>query len=90
MYHLRFDKQAILDIAKLKRSEPMAFAKVSKLLAELREHPYTGTGKPKRLSGNRSSQWSRRISDKHRLVYSISEETVVVIVVAAWGHYDAK
>ena len=46
------------------------------LLTELQEHPRTGTGKPDPLSGGRAGQWSRRISQKHRLVYEI-EETIV-------------
>lgn len=90
MYTLRFDEQALVDLAKLKRNLPSAFDKASKLLEELREHPCTGTGKPKPLSGDRVGQWSRRITDKHRLVYKVLDTEVVVIVVSAWGHYDDK
>lgn len=53
MYILRFDEQALIDLAKLKKNLPSAFEKASKLLGELREHPCTGTGKPKPLSGDR-------------------------------------
>ena len=45
--------------------------KLANILRELVEHPTTGTGKPKQLSSDRAGQWSRKISNKHRLVYTI-------------------
>ena len=92
MYQLRFDDEATEGIARLKKSEPAAFKKLVKLLSELQEHPKTGTGKPKPLGGDRAGQWSRHISDKHRLVYLIDEDEVVSIVevLSVWGHYDDK
>ena len=50
MYTLVFAPQALEDLSKLKKSEPAAFKKAGKLLAELQEHPQTGTGKPELLS----------------------------------------
>lgn len=49
-----------------------------------------GTGKPEPLSGDRSGQWSRRITQKHRLIYEIEENIVTVDVLSAYGHYDDK
>ena len=90
MYTLTFAPQALEDLAKLKKSEPAAFKKAGKLLGELQEHPKTGTGRPETLSGDRSGQWSRRISQKHRLIYEIKEEVVNVAVLSSYGHYDDK
>ena len=90
MYTLKFSPQALEDLSKLKKSEPIAFKKAGKLLAELQEHPQTGTGKPEPLSGDRSGQWSRRITQKHRLVYEIEENIVTVDILSAYGHYDDK
>ncbi|GHT38810.1 hypothetical protein FACS189427_13060 [Planctomycetales bacterium] len=39
-------------------------------------------------AGNRSGFWSQRINQEHRLVYSIEDEIVTVIVVSAKGHYE--
>ena len=61
-----------------------------KLIDELTEHPTTGTGKPEPLSGDRAGQWSRRISGKHRLIYLIDNENVVVLLLSAYSHYDDK
>jgi len=79
---------AIKDIDKLIKSgnQPL-LKKFRKLIQELEEHPETGTGKPERLRNNLSGFWSRRISQEHRLVYSIEREKVIVTVVSAFDHY---
>ena len=69
---------------------PKAFQKAVRLLNELSEHPKTGTGSPEPLRGDRSGQWSRRITNKHRLVYEIQELEVIVLVLTAYGHYEDK
>ena len=49
MYELDFTEQSQKEIAKLKKSDAQAYKKLKLLLAELREHPYTGTGHPHQL-----------------------------------------
>ena len=90
MYEIEYQEQALLDIAKLKRDEPAAYKKVVSFLQELKEHPKTGTGHPEPLKGKPEGRWSRQISKKHRLVYRIYETEVVVLVIAAYGHYEDK
>ena len=89
-YFLDFTDEAEKGMSKLKRNEKFAYIKLEKLLLELSEHPKIGTGKPEQLSGNRSGQWSRRITDKHRLVYEIFDNRVLVLVVSTYGHYGDK
>ena len=90
MYHVVYSEKAEADLAKLKRSEPATYKKVVKLLNELMLHPRTGTGHPEPLKGDRSGQWSRTITKKHRLIYEIFENEVYVDVLSAYGHYDDK
>lgn len=52
--------------------------KINKLLIEIQRHPFEGMGKPEPLKGNLSAYGSRRISLKHRLVYSVANETVTI------------
>lgn len=49
-----------------------------------------GTGHPKPLGSNRVGEWSRKITDKHRLIYTIDNEQIIVLVISAYGHYDDK
>jgi toxin YoeB len=90
IYEIEYEKQAKEDISFLKRHEPQAYKKLESLLWELESHPQTGTGHPKPLGGNRAGQWSRKIDQKHRLVYKIEEDIVVVLVLSAMGHYGDK
>jgi toxin YoeB len=89
-YFVDIKEKAQFDLVRLRKSEPKMYEKALKLIGELYEHPRTGTGKPKQLSGNRAGQWRRKISDKHRLVYEIHDQVVEVLVLSAYGHYDDK
>jgi len=90
MYTITYSPKAQEGLAKLKRSEPASFKKAVKLLNEIAEHPKTGTGHPEPLKGDRSGQWSRAITKKHRLIYEIFETEIHVDVLSAYGHYDDK
>ncbi len=90
MYKIDYSKEARIDLTKLRRNEPAAFEKASKLIEELKIHPRTGTGKPKMLAGDMSGYWSRRITEKHRLVYTIEDNILKVLVLASSGHYSDK
>lgn len=85
-----FSPTAEKDIIFLKKSEPQAFKKLEKLLKELRIHPFSGTGKPELLKYDLKGYWSRRITHKHRLVYQVDEEKILVMLVSAQGHYFDK
>jgi len=89
-YTLYFTDEAKKDLAGLKKNEPAAFKKVKTLLTELQQHPMTGTGKPKPLGYGYRGFFSRRITKKHRLVYSIDDEKITVLIIAASGHYQDK
>ncbi|BDE80988.1 Txe/YoeB family addiction module toxin [Porphyromonas somerae] len=65
------------------------FKKIESLLSELEEHPTTGTGKPEQLKGVEGI-WSRRIDKKNRLLYTIKEDKILVLVLSAMGHYYDK
>ncbi|MBP3789651.1 MAG: Txe/YoeB family addiction module toxin [Prevotella sp.] len=90
MYIIRYTEDAKNDLLRLQRNEPKAFAKVSRFIQELAEHPKTGTGHPEPLKGLPQGRWSREITKKHRLVYRIFDNEVVVLVISAYGHYDDK
>ena len=90
-YFIDYTDEAEIDILKLRKSgDKKVFKKLHLLIAELKEHPTTGTGKPEQLKHYKEPTWSRRISDKHRLVYRIQEEVVTVLIIAAFGHYEDR
>lgn len=86
-YRLDFTKRAQEDIDFHRKSGNIAVLnKISDLLNELAEHPFTGTGKPEALKHRLSGIWSRRINREHRLVYEVMESAVVIH--QAKGHYN--
>lgn len=89
-YTLEFEEQALKEIKSLKKSEKQAYNKLIKILEELRHHPTTGSGKPELLKYNYSGFYSRRISQKHRVIYSVNDCEIIVNVISAKGHYDDK
>ncbi len=88
LYEIVLSDKAEQDLIKLAKSEPKAYKKAIKLIQELEEHPKTGTGKPEVLKGFDGDVYSRRITQKHRLVYRIVETEIIVNVVSSYGHYD--
>jgi toxin YoeB len=90
MYKISLSIQAEKDLLILRKSEPNAYKKALELIKELALHPKTGTGKPQLKKYDLAGLYSRRITQKHRLVYSIDDHVVTVFVISAKGHYDDK
>jgi toxin YoeB len=86
-YTLRFSEQAKDDIRLHKKSGNKSVVnKITLLLQELVLHPFSGTGKPEPLQHALTGCWSRRINREHRLVYEVSENTILIL--SAKGHYE--
>ena len=73
LYEIDFTPIAIKSISKYKKSNPVQYKKLVKLLNELMEHPRIGTGHPEPHKSGDSLTYSRRISKKDRLIYDIYE-----------------
>lgn len=52
----------------------------------LRGIPSTGTGKPEPLKHNLSGLWSRRLSQKDRVIYNYDADYIYIFAIG--GHYD--
>lgn len=90
-YIIKLEPKAIKDIVELKKvGNKAVITKIEKILMELQEHPKTGTGQVEALKDNLSGFWSRRINKFDRLIYTIEEDIVTVIVISAKGHYGDK
>jgi toxin YoeB len=90
IYTIRFSDDAEETVAKYKKSNPIAYKKLSKLLLEIAEHPREGTGHPEPLTGGNNIRYSRHISGKDRIIYNIYDDTVIVVILSVEGHYDDK
>lgn len=72
----------------MRESDKNLHKSLRKLLKEMlrSDDPSTGTGKPEPLKHNLSGLWSRRISQKDRLVYKWDD--IYIYIFAMGGHYD--
>ncbi|MBR5634638.1 MAG: Txe/YoeB family addiction module toxin [Prevotella sp.] len=61
--------------------------RITALLADIQQHPFKGIGKPEPLKGDLQGKWSRRITDEHRMVYSVSDGCIYVYVFSLRYHY---
>ena len=64
--------------------------RISALLKDIMEHPYTGIGKPEPLKYDLAGKWSRRINAEHRLIYSVNENIITVYVFSLRYHNSKK
>ncbi len=60
--------------------------KIAKLTVSIIENPYKGTGKPEALKYDLAPKWSRRITQEHRYVYLVQDDTLFIYSLK--GHYE--
>lgn len=60
-------------------TEPRTAKKVLELVEDIRRHPFEGLGKPEPLKYMGGNCWSRRITQEHRLVYQVTNDTVELL-----------
>ena len=88
MYKIVLSDQARKEYLYFFQSENKAIInKISALLQDMAEHPYTGIGKPEALRYELAGKWSRRINSEHRIVYSVHEDTIEIYVFSMRYHY---
>ena len=59
--------------------------KINDLIKDIQRNRNEGLGKPEPLKHELGGYWSRRIDDKNRLVYKITDTEI--IIVACSNHY---
>ena len=53
--------------------------KINALIKDIERDPFVGIGKPEPLKYELAGCWSRRITDEHRLVYIVEDESVSIV-----------
>lgn len=71
----------------LRTQDKRLHKKLCAILREmLRADPAIGIGKPEPLRHNLSGLWSRRISQRDRVIYRFDDHAIYVFAIG--GHYD--
>jgi toxin YoeB len=81
---IQFSRQVLKDAKKLRTAN--LETNLKGLLDILKQNPYEPPYE--KLSGNLQGYYSRRINIKHRLVYSVDNQTKTIRIVSVWSHYE--
>lgn len=86
MRTVEFIGDAFDEFADWAKQDKKIYQRIVRLITECRRTPFEGTGKPEALKANLSGFWSRRITDEHRFIYRVTEDTIIIH--SLQGHYD--
>ena len=77
------------DKAKIRKNFPKATQnRLVRMVHEMLETPFEGIGKPEPLKYELTNLWSRRLTNKDRVVYYVENDTVNIV--SYLSHYDDK
>lgn len=80
-----FHAEAFFEFTQWAQIDKQARKKIEELIKDILRNPFDGIGKPEPLKADRIGQWSRRITDEHRLIYRVKDESIEII--SCRGHY---
>lgn len=60
--------------------------RINLLIKDCLRSPFEGLGKPEPLIGDLSGFWSRRIDEKNRLVYEVTDSAITIL--SCRYHYE--
>ncbi|MGB3293050.1 MAG: Txe/YoeB family addiction module toxin [Phormidesmis sp.] len=87
MRSLVFEGNTWSDYEALRAQNKKLHKALCKQLKEMqRGDPTTGTGKPEKMKYELSGLWSRRVSQKDRLIYKFDDQHIYIFAIG--GHYD--
>lgn len=61
------------------KEDKKVLKRINELIKDIERNKFKGIGKPEPLKYQLSGYWSRRITDEHRLIYSIDGENIHII-----------
>lgn len=87
MYEIELTAEAERHLLFWSKKDKKTLKRIRQLIANMRETPYTGLGKPEALRHEWSGFYSRRIDSQHRIVYTVNEERQLITIYLMRYHY---
>ncbi|GAD17562.1 Txe/YoeB family addiction module toxin [Lentilactobacillus otakiensis] len=78
MRKIKFTSEGMNDLRYWQEHDEKKVKRIKQLLANIRDTPFKGIGKPEPLRFDYSGKWSRRIDQENRLIYSVDPDTITV------------
>jgi toxin YoeB len=83
---IQWDLDAWEDYLYWQTQDKKILKRINQLIKDVSRNPFEGIGKPEPLKGDLTGFWSRRIDEKHRLVYAVEDNAVLIF--SCKGHYE--
>ncbi len=75
---LVFSERAWAEYLYWQKIDRKVMLRINQLLQEIQRDPFRGIGKPEPLRHALQGYWSRRITDEHRIVYKIQDDSLLI------------
>lgn len=82
---IKFATRAWEDYLYWQETDRAVLRRINALIKDVERQPFSGIGKPEPLKHQLTGFWSRRIDDRHRLVYAV--EQGVLLIAQCRDHY---
>ncbi len=76
------------DLAWFRKNDKNNYVKCFDLVRAITDEPREGIGKPERLKYFEGEVFSRRVSQEHRMIYTIYEKEKEIDISSFKGHYE--
>jgi toxin YoeB len=86
MSNITFEREAFEQFNAWATEDKKIYDKIVKLIDDILRNPFKGLGKPEPLKYELKGCWSRRITDEHRLVYQVTEASIIIL--SCKFHYE--
>jgi toxin YoeB len=75
---IRFAEAAWEDYLYWQKTDKKMLQRINELIKTAIRIPVEGIGKPELLKHGLKGYWSRRITDEHRLVYKVQDDSILI------------
>lgn len=76
---LAFAQAAWEDYLYWQQTDRKILKRINTLIKDIERQPFDGIGDPEPLKHNWSGYWSRRIDREHRLVYKVTDSSIILV-----------
>ena len=78
--NIEFTPEGWEDYLWFQQNDKAGLKRINLLIKSIQREPFDGLGKPEPLKYNLSGFWSRRITAEHRLVYSVDDGEIRIVM----------
>jgi toxin YoeB len=75
---LIWDESAWEDYLYWQQTNKKILKRINALIKDITRQPFTGIGDPEPLKYNWTGYWARRIDQEHRLIYKVTDDSVLI------------